>query len=78
MQLLKPLFVFALLSYGFLYWLLGPNGAWGAIGGFVVFWLMLGLGYGYWLGLSPEADKMVHDLMQWRKDRKKHRPNSVD
>lgn len=71
MQLLRPLFVFALLAYGFLAWLLGPMGGWGAIGGFVTFWLMLGLGYGYWLGLNPETDKMVHDLMVWISEKKK-------
>ena len=69
MQLLRPLLVFALLGFGLIYWLLGPAGGLGAIGGFILFWLMLGLGYGYWLGLDHRADKMVSELMQWKSKR---------
>lgn len=78
MQLLRPLFVFALLGLGLIYWLgvhfAGPVGGYiagaGALGGLLLFWLMLGLGFGYWFGIDGAADKMVSRLMDWKRDRK--------
>lgn len=73
MQLIRPLLVFAWLGFGFIYWLLGYPGVAGSLIGFALFWLTLGLGYGYWVGLSPETDKMVHDLMVWISEKKSQR-----
>ena len=70
MQLLRPLLVFAWLGFGLIYWLWQWPGVFGALTGFAVFWLMLGLGYGYWFGIDREADRMVTELMDWKAARK--------
>lgn len=74
MNLLRPLFVFAWLGFGLIYWLWGPPGIAGAIAGFVLFWLMLGLGYGYWFGIDRTADRLVTELMAWKKSRRPSSP----
>lgn len=78
MQLLRPLLVFALIGLTFIYWLWGYPGLWGALGGFAVFWAMLGLGYGYWLGFDRTADRMVSELMQWKAKQRSRTPTSVE
>lgn len=78
MQLLRPLFVFALLGLTLIYWLgfqfAGQIGGYiagaGALGGLAVFWLMLGLGFGYWFGIDRAADKMLTELMEWKAKRR--------
>ena len=57
-------------GWGFAYLWLGLHGVAGAMLGNAITLCALGIASGYWVGMTPDADKLVTELMKWLKQKR--------
>lgn len=57
-------------GFGLIYLWLGIPGLAGAGFGMTILFCTLGIASGYWIGMTPDADVLVTELMKWLKDRR--------